>query len=168
MTTTAATAPAAWALETLSTKAQLPAVDNRYCTGEGPAGEGGATFIVTGIYVGCVHHWSTSAQGAAEFRHLGWIVGGAYGHQTVAYPVPQIHLHAAGTAIGGGGEVGVVGSTTILSLSPHCIVAVATISEVVVLEVSGGLHKSVAVELIVNYVVEVEEVLHRYGLIRGR
>lgn len=70
--------------------------------------------------------------------------------------IPEEHPHLSALAIGGSGEVGVVGTSAVLDTDSDTIVTASTLSEVVGLEVKGGLGEAVAVGDVVDSVDDVE------------
>lgn len=70
---------------------------------------------------------------------------------------PDVHPHTAVLAIGGSGEVGVVGARAILRVEDDEVVTLATLSVVVRLEVTGLLGESEIVQKVVVCVRSVEE-----------
>lgn len=69
---------------------------------------------------------------------------------------PHVHAHAAGLAVGRGGEVGIVGAGTVLGAEDGKVVALAAKTGVVDLEVVGGLGEAERVQQIVVHVDSVE------------
>ena len=55
---------------------------------------------------------------------------------------PEVHVHMSALAVGGGGKVGVVGSSSILDGDGNTVVTLSSIGAVVVLEVEGRLGKA--------------------------
>jgi hypothetical protein len=64
-------------------------------------------------------------------------------------PVPDVHAHARLLAIGRSGEVGVVGSRTVLGVQDDIVGAFATCTVVVDLEVAGSLVETEDMEQVV-------------------
>ena len=90
--------------------------------------------------------------------------------------VPQVHLHAAGLAVDGRREVGVVAAAAILGFGTHVVAARTLSADVLVLEVAGSLVEPLAHHHIVEHVVPVEQVRNRgrlagfgpRGLVKGK
>lgn len=82
--------------------------------------------------------------------------------------VPDVHAHAGHLAIGGSGEVGVVGARAVLGVKDDIVIAAATCAVVVHLEVASGFVEAEGVEQVVVGVRDVEQLGDRRIHVRGR
>lgn len=81
---------------------------------------------------------------------------------------PDVHAHAAVLAVGGRGEVGVVGAGAVLGVEDDEVVALAALAVVVGLEVAGRLGEAEVVQQVVVRVGRVEELGDRGVGVRRR